>query len=71
MTSENLIRRPAAGLSVLDRAILGSPSATQQVLEVVPELGQRPPAGLSTMEWAQIGSESATEKVKVLLLNNP
>lgn len=64
MGKEELTIKPPAGISTLERAISGSQVATEQVLELAPELGTRPPAGLSSIEWAQIGLKGAEEKVK-------
>ena len=62
--NENLTKRPPAGLSTVDYALVGVDEAAQKVVAVHSELGERPVSGLSPMKWGQMGLGSAAKKVR-------
>ncbi len=61
---ETITKRPPAGLSLLEMALLGSETARKQVAKVLPVLSEKSPAGLSLIEWAMLGSPHAVEKIQ-------
>lgn len=61
---DRLFQRPPAGISTVERAKAGSPSAKATVVKAVVE--EKPAAGLSLAELAKLGLESARKKIEVI-----